>query len=313
MTNPDKQYPSTIFFIGVKSKDVALRQLFPHNNVRRGCLDGVVNLRLDSSTMSSEYPLLFADGDPQKQIPDKLGTMRCHENTTVPLISRSFTQLNNIQCLYARLVALFSDVVCIFAEDLGGLRGTARFLVDWVKFGNPSSLPRCVRPRVMIVTREEETAITHHVLEMEELRFMLDQEDPGLRSQVFSSISLIHLPGDHISALARYRRLREILLKEVDLSRIQRLEQRVLFSAVHLEAFSSRAFKNLALSFDKPFDFIIESRVGNELDGTYNDHITTFATGCNENFLSFKSLSSFIASSILMDAYPPRMHGKILL
>ena len=311
MTNADKQYPSTIFFIGSKSKDVALRQLFPHNNIRRGTHNGAVNLRLDSSTITSDFPLLFADGDPQTQIPHRLGTAACHENTTIPL-SRSLTPQSSIRCLYARLVALFTDVVCIFAEDLGGLTETAKFLVNWVRFGDPSNLPRVIRPRVLIVTCEDDTATTHQVLGIDEVRFILDQEDQNLRSQVFTSINLIQLPGDHVSALAKHRRLKEVLLTEVDRSRIQRIEQRVLFSAVHMEAFFHQAFTNLAQSLDKPFDFISKSRTGNELDETYSDHVMIFANVCMENFVSMKSLSHFIASSILLDAYPPRMHGKTL-
>jgi len=73
------------FFLGRKSKDVVLRQIFPNNNIRRERHDGIVNLRLDSSTISSELPLLFADADTQASVPQRLGTMTCHENTTVSL------------------------------------------------------------------------------------------------------------------------------------------------------------------------------------------------------------------------------------
>jgi len=52
-----------VFFLGIKSKDVVLRQIFPNNNIRRELHDGIVNLRLDSSTISSELPLLFADAN----------------------------------------------------------------------------------------------------------------------------------------------------------------------------------------------------------------------------------------------------------
>ena len=260
-------------------------------------------------SINSDFPLLFADGDPQIQIPHRLGTMTCHENTNVPFNSRASTSRTSIQCLYARLVALFTDVVVIFAEDLGGLTETARFLITWVRLGDPSSLSKCVRPRVMIVTCEEDTAETHQVLGIEDLRCMLDQEDQTLRGQVFSSMSIIHLPGNHVSDLAKCRILKEVLLKEVDLSRIQRIEQRLLFSAIHLEAFSHRALKHISHSLDTPYDFIGQSRTGNELDDIYADHMMIFASVCKENFLSFKSLSYYVASSILLDAYPPRMHS----
>ena len=69
MTNPAVQRPSLILLIGRKQKDAALREIFPHNNIRRGRHDGSVNLRLDSSTISADLPLLFADADPYSVIP----------------------------------------------------------------------------------------------------------------------------------------------------------------------------------------------------------------------------------------------------
>ena len=74
---------------------------------------------------------------------------------------------------------------------------------------------------------------------------------------------------------------------------IQRLEQRVLFSAISLEVSLRRAFKHLARSMEELFDFMINSRIGNELDESSNDYIATFATPCKENFCPSKVLLSF--------------------
>jgi len=310
MTNPDTQHPSMIFFIGKRSKDAALRELFPNNNIRRGNKDGIVNLRLDSSTFSSDLPLLFADGDPSVPIPHRLGATACHQQTTFPLAWSLDQQQSVLQVLYARLVALFSDVICIFADDLGGLDKVADFLVRWVRLGSPSCLPAKVRPRVVIVLREEDAAVTHRVLQIDDLQINLQREHPELRAQVFSSISLMHLAGDHVSSLARHRRLKEVLLTEVEALRTGRIEHRLLFSATHFEAFFRYAVQHVATSIDVPFDFIASTRVYNRIEDDYRDHIAAFVSLSNERFGSYESLTSFIASSILMDAYPPRMHGK---
>ena len=308
MASPDQQYPSMIFFIGKQSKDTALREIFPNNNIRRGDHDGIVNLRLDSSTFSSDTPLLFADGDPQTHIPSRLGGTTCHECKTLPLAWPATKDQSVLHSVYTRLVGLFSDVVCIFAEDLDGLDGVATFLSGWIEKGDASTLPMSVRPRVIIVVCEEEAAATHSVLQIENLRLKL--QDHEARAKAFSSISLIHLAGEHISPLARHRRLKEVLLAEVEISRVERIEQRVHFSAVHFEAFFSRAIHHLATSIDQPFDYIESTRLQNNVQGDYSDHIATFMALSMDVFISYGSLTSFIASSILMDAYPPRMHGK---
>ena len=308
MLNAEGQYPSLLFFIGSKSKDAALRELFPNNNIRRGHRNGIVNLRLDSSTISSDLPLLFADGDLRTPIPDQLGTTTCHEQLTFP-VDWQPQNFDIAHILYARLIAPFTDVVCIFADDFGGLEKVATFLVNWLKLGSPSSLSVAVRPRVLIVVREE-SPTTYNVLEMEVFRHILDGEGIDIRREVFSSITVIHLAGEHISPLARHRRLKEVLMMEVETARDTRFQQRLLFSALHFEAFFRQAVGHVAHSINETFDFVTSARMHNNIRGDYTSHLTNFITLSNEYFVAYQSLTSFLASSILMDAYPPNMHSE---
>ncbi|KAL6716956.1 hypothetical protein ACLMJK_004869 [Lecanora helva] len=305
LTNPETQYPSMIFLIGTKHKDIALRQLFPHNNIKRGYRSGTVNLRLDSTTISSDIPLLFADGDPRALIPYQLGATHCHEEVVFPLEWQPASG-DIIRTLYSRLIAPMTDVVCVFADDFDGLEDVASFLSRWVRMGSPSNLPSAVRPRVLIVA--EETAATYNVLEMENLRHRLAQENPHSRGEIFSSVSILHLAGDYVSQLARYRRLKEVLMTYVGEARNERLQQRLLFSARHYEAFFRRILHHVARSITEPFDFIGATRKNNEIADDYEDHITHFMSLAKEYFVPYHSLASFLASSILMDAYPPGMH-----
>ncbi len=311
MTDADSQHPSMIFFIGAQSKDAALRELFPNNNIRRGNRNGIVNLRLDSSTISSDLPLLFADGDTRSPIPHHIGTTSCHEHLTVPFTWQPQDH-DLLLSLYARLMAPFTDVICIFAADFSGLRDVASFLVRWVRLGSPSSLPIAVRPRVIIVVSEEDSVATHDVLELETFRHELEQESPAIRAEVFSSISIMHLAGDHVSPLARHRRLKEVLMAEVAEARNERIAHRAHFSAVHLAAFFGHGIDHVAHSIQEPFDFIGCTRVDNTIDEDYTNHVSNFLSLGDDYFVSWSNLTSFLASSILMDAYPSRMHSKSL-
>ena len=60
-------------------------------------------------------------------------------------------------------------------------------------------------------------------------------------------------------------------------------------------------------SITQPFDFISRSRIGNEIGTDYQTHLSTFL---ELGHLSNDDLALFIASSMLMDSYPPRMHNK---
>ncbi len=309
MTDPERQRPSMAFFLGTKSKDAVLRQIFPNNNIRRERHDGIVNLRLDSSTISSELPLLFADADAQASVPQRLGTMTCHKNTTVSLAWPSPHSKSALHTLYARLVALFSHVIYIFANDFSGLDNVTEFLTEWIRAGNPSSLPNSLRPRVIVVVREEEVA-THSVLAVEGLRNKL-QNDHDTRISAFSSISIMYLAGEHVSPLARHRRLKELLLSEIELSRIERIEQRAHFTAIHFEAFFRQAINYVTSSITEPFDFVQKTRMLNEIGEDYRSYLHAFLSLGKDYFLSYESLTSYLASTILMDAYLLRMHSKL--
>lgn len=310
MTNPTTQHPSMIFFLGRKCKDAALREIFPNNNIRRGRYDGLVNLRLDSSTISADLPLLFADADPFGSVPQRIGAVSCHKMSTLPLNWRSLGSRSATHTLYARLVALFADVICIFVDDFGGMESVTEFLKQWIEHRNPSDLPLSLRPRVVVVAREHEAAATHDFLAMEGLRHELQESLQDLRHDVFSSVSIIQLAGDHVSSLARHRRLKEFLYSEIELLRFQRIEHRMHFTATHFEAFFRQAVIHVATSATEPFGFIQQSRMANEINDDYTDHLIRFLHLGKDFFLPYEHLTSFIASTILMDAYPPRMHSK---
>ena len=97
---------------------------------------------------------------------------------------------------------------------------------------------------------------------------------------------------------------------EIEISRMERIEYRVLFSATYFEAFYFRAIKHVARSINKPFNFIESTRLYNKIYNDYKDHVGTFMTIGINLFFSYCSLTSFIASSILIDAYPPRIYSK---
>lgn len=312
MTTPHSQFPSLVFFIGRKSRDAILRYLFPRNNIRRGYRDGFINLRLDSSTMSADHPLLFADSDPHTPIPRRISSNVSRERDIMPIDWKLPSDISITNLLYARLAFLFSDVICIFADDIGGLESVALYISHWIKLGSASSLPRSIRPRIVIVQTEDKIAVTESVLEIKELEFRLEIENKQNRDDVFSSIMLLHLQGAHLSPLARHHRLKDVLLKEVDMARHSRIKKKVLFSATHFEAFFRQAIQHTTRSFTQPFDFIERSRINNKVGLDYQVHLSRFLRLGYEQHISPGVLNFIVASSLLMDAYPPRMHGMII-
>ena len=175
MTNPEFQFPSLLFFLGRKTKDQAIRQLFTHNKIGKKRHDGFATLRGDNSTLGADYPILFADTDHHisTETVVQQENPRCHEISLHPIhwLLSSRHKLHTV--IYTRLFFLFTDVVCIFADNVGGLNSVADILKEWAKYRTASCLPNVLRPRVVIVMSSNAVSPTFELLEIEDLRFNL--------------------------------------------------------------------------------------------------------------------------------------------
>ena len=310
---PRLQYPSTIFFLGKRARDIALRQIFPRNNLRRSQKHGTINLRLDSSTFSAEYPIFFADSDPLAPILSSLGTSQCHENISQPLRWNSPSELKALGTIYCRLIFPFTDIVCIFADDVGGLEAVAAMLRQWIDAGVSSNLAANVRPRLVIVITEEEHSSTGTVLGLADLRLLLNQDDGANKNAVFSSLLVLQLAHDSISQLARHRRLKEVLFQELDALRLLRIQHRTLFSAIHVDGFFCKALVHVSLMCREPFDFIGSSRADSQITSAFEEHLCDFLHLGRRRFVTYTALASYIASCLLMESFPPKMHSTDML
>lgn len=165
LPNASEQSPQITFLLGRHLKNKALHTLCGgKHRVRKE--NDAVNIRVDNRTINALHPRLFADSDPTNQSPKAIhsstaGSIGCHEDHVV-----SVGELPHDCALYdailARLLFMFVDVICIFADDVGGLRSVKKMLSTWIRIGSASSLSRSVRPKVIIVlsnhTIEDATA-----------------------------------------------------------------------------------------------------------------------------------------------------------
>ncbi len=307
LTNPVTQQPSVLFFIGRKAKNQALRELFP-NHIKKGRNDGIATLRVDNTSLYSDYPVLFAESDPFTTVVLTLNAS-CHETESFPVRWANATTVHDVyDILHARIFCPFSDVLCIFADDFPNFNSVAIRLKTWAIAGGSSRLEQA-GPRVVIVKRGGEASVspTHDVLEMQDIQVSLDQK---VLKDFYSSIKVLHLADEQISPLARFRRLKELLWKQMDEMRNVRLRCRRLYSAVHLNKFFQMAVSQTAASILRPFNFVTASRLGNEVGPDHADHLTSFLRLGMDRGLSDDTMASFIASTILLDAYPPKMHRE---
>ncbi|KAF3481550.1 uncharacterized protein GIQ15_04309 [Arthroderma uncinatum] len=295
LDSPHIKFPSLAMFMGRGAKDRALRQIFQQYISAQG---PHTNLRVDSRTESSSYPVLFADCDPHV----------CHlgaENSSpalrpIPWATARDTDVQDI--FLTRLAFLFTDVVFLFAEDVGGMDGVKTLLTAWATFGSASSLTP--RPGVIVVAVSDGASVTHDMLE--EGQFLADLAQHAGVADTFMSVDIVYLPPAGASTVEPYQGLRDEMLKRLDLARRHRREHRSLFSAIHFGALFEEAMDQRCRSRYLGFDFIDASQKGRETDGRYPRHLTTFLSLGAESDTAIQG--SLIASSMLMDAYPSRAH-----
>ena len=214
--------------------------------------------------------------------------------------------------LHARFFSLFLNVVCVFADDFANFDHTIQLLKSWASAGSASIHFDKIRPRVVIVRCRDAASpsFTYDLLRIDDLQQGLQTRS---LKEFFSSIKVLHLATEQLSPLARFRRLNELLWKEMDEMRQARQDLGCLYSAEHITRFFCMAVAHTAASMSRLFDFILASKRGNDVEPDVVHHLPRFMRSGRDHEVPRDALMTSVASSILLDAYPPKMHSKTIL
>jgi hypothetical protein len=242
-----------------------------------------------------------------------LATEKCHETDSRPLNASTLvtpTLSESADRIYFRLLSPFTDVFCFFADDVGKFKPIVQRLALWLDLGQPSTLPKSTRPKVLIVT-ERDDAHSNNESDLKAFKRMLSNETTMDVSEQFSDIQILGLASrsKNLSNKARHRELFERLLNFSDQVREARINAEVLFSAHHLTAFFHHALRHVNLPV--PFNFISASQSENPVASDLRDHLVDFLRKIRtpEKLLQFAI--PVIASSFILNSYPPDMHCEL--
>lgn len=308
LINPVLQTPSLLFFLGNKSKDEALRQIFPQNNFRRTRSGGVANVRLDTRTVAADRPVLFADGDLTAPIPPSQAAVSCHHNQTYPISWPYPSSQSLVDAIFAKLLLPCACVLSVFVEDLYNMGEFRNALLRWVSLGIYTSLPDQVRPSLILVASQVQADASLRAFCAE-----LQSHRHGIGS-LFTSVTLVTLaPRYSLSQVARHRPLREVISTQTREMQERHRRFRWHFSAIHLEALWSASLRHFVTSLSEPFDFVRATRTYAELQDDCQKHIANFLRLAIQHGVSFDEMAAYVASSFLMDAYPAKTHRTLSL
>lgn len=317
LPDPDRQYPILFVFIGSIVKAKALKELSLGVKLRKSKSSkpcGDLHLYHDSLSINSESPVFVADGVlPFRARGGKsLTSKTCHSLTTRVLQQivehDKAVQLDDLaNCLYSRLVAPFANVFCIFAADCGGIKPLTRRLATWFQRSQSSSVPSCTPPRLLIVVESETVTNRAETIMRNTILYLLKEQTTNHSLLQFWTIEVIL---NYPRGFNSYGRLKERLMTLSEQSQREKLSTRTLFSARHLAAFFTQACTHFAETSSEPFDFISATRLQNPVSTDLAEHLAKFL----DRIKSTQDLTNFaaltIASSFLLDNYPPDTHGR---
>ncbi|RAL06467.1 uncharacterized protein BO97DRAFT_380252 [Aspergillus homomorphus CBS 101889] len=302
LVNSGDQCPSLCVFLGTKSKEACLRQLYPHNNINRRASNTSVRLRCDVATQRMPRPAFFADGDlTYKPSFSSLGKQTARPEQPITWQAHSFETV--LQIIYARLLFLFTDVVCIFAADFASYSDVADFLISIHRARSASLLPASIRPRVVIVLATNLVDNKMEETEVERLQCRLNMCETGPMSASFSAIHMVRLGHHTLSDYSRYQPLRDLIKGQIHDMQSAREDTRTLLSANHLAALFSLALRHTAEDIRQPFDFVQASRAYHPVSLSLGPNIVHYQELGSQVGLCSEELAPSVASALLMDHY----------
>lgn len=305
LAEPESQHPALCVFLGGGRKDAALQQLYPQNNIKRHNSNTQIRLRYDVASWGSPRPILFADGDPGRS-PRSSYTNTEKEDGHKHLISWDCLSIEiALLVLWSRLVFLFADIVCIFADDFPDLRHVAKLLVDCVEMRSASSLPTTIRPRVIVIV-----GATENITAQTE-KFYQQLYSASHRSlfESFSTVNIVQLADTRLSDATRYERLRALIFRQLDDMRTVRQDSRVLPNAIHMGELFHCAARHTASDIQQPFDFVKATRARCMVPPHLGAHLAHYQEVGGRAGICYEYLAPSIASALLMDHYVPGMLG----
>lgn len=310
----DKQYPSFLVLIGGDTKRRVLTKLrLGSSRLRSKESHGDIHLSLSSGQNFRSMPVILADGDipAHSRLPTTCRHPQCHEVTHKlfgqDVVGAKASELADR--VFHRSIFPFADVICMFVPDIGGIENALRRIDSWASRGPFSS--SLVRPRLLLLVNERQEQHCRNIVEEYTRTASCDI------SGYFEDISVICIPDQstrkaacRASVKANWDVLRAQVLTSLELTRQARKKSRILFSARHFVHF----LKNGAASIPKlnwvPFNFITQARIYNEISKDLTHHIKNFVRLFGSKSLVRDVAVPMIASSFVLDHYPPGMHRK---
>lgn len=290
---PVSSLPST------SSQSLSSRTL-PPSPTSRPDAGMISDIHVDESQKATPNPVYLADY--------RLSTSVSRAKWCNPLTVRrhriewSNLQQNINETVLSRLVFPFSDLIYLFANDLGGIDRVADRIEAWSAAARATDLPLKALPRVCVVTFGPVTAASQLQAEAFDARLKKIRYH-----HQFANIQLLRF--DDMSSPQWDENIRRVTRDELKIVSEAKKEAKVQFNAIHMAEFFSQATAHLSRTTSEPFSYIQASRAYRSVPTTYRDQIHILISICMKEGIEPYIYNRLTASCLLLDAYPRACHG----
>ena len=315
--------PTLVAFVGGREKTAALRKLQKRTQDPTPGLHGKIRVCSDSDTRRKDLEITYLDCELHKassQVPSNSSDLQVQRRLLWMTPGRGFArQLKSLgYAIYATVLAPFLSVICLFAEDLGGMTGVAETLAEQIVDCPAPDTPRSVLPRVIVFvtspssTKETDEALLGKILLAVGKRKNF-QSDEEARFAIFGAFNKIETVNVKTASPVTDHLLRTRVLLLAQDAQQARISRQRLFSLGHLEAFVGAALDQFSSDPKRPVRLI-------ELSRSYGLPVLDFAGHLRELFAKAPSdaflwcvAAPLVASALILDSSPPGMHRELLL
>lgn len=306
LPDPKAQYPQIVTFMGDVRKRSILADLFSDSASSPSLMStdrSVVDLHMDASTGTSRYPALFADIESRLSVSPRTERQKIYKQSRRGVKTSQILWQDEpgttLRTIIARVVIPFSDVICLFADDIGGVDAACNHLITWpCADRTASSVFQQFQPHVILITSETRDAKIK--------RMQDDTITERLRKADFpcSAVTIVHLPILVSGEVMKYVRPYMVKMRQ------NRVDRHLQFSSPNLLWLFNEALAHAARTRALPFDFISAWYASRPASPALIDHLTAFWNLAREERMTMEQIGAIIASSLRVEAYYLSSHGK---
>ncbi|KAJ6105174.1 hypothetical protein N7523_010248 [Penicillium sp. IBT 18751x] len=304
MSHPYTQFPALIYFAGNGNRIKALRALFPRNNVTRRGPATFSRLHISTETANTQHPVLFAESGlfDDSNFGESMLRPRSNEKFQRYSILRgsSCTSATARRRVMSQAILPWTHVLCLFVDTLSEMRDAHRLLDCPPLTTNIGSqtVPRAAKVIIVSNTKFDSSVIGDIVC---------GGQTKPVKTE---DITFVDLSDRYdLSPGAAFEPLRKIVLDKLETVQAEQIQKGLSFSAVHMSALWA---KTLEIEMTQPdnatLDFLQATREQLKSRSIKAQHLSELLCQAREHSCATDQVYCFIASALLMDAYPPGMH-----